>query len=60
MQIIHKKILIKFEFRFGPMIFDRVMPIGLRKKWEIRTFRSFNFEVHDAYFKFIFHIRLIN
>lgn len=45
MLVIYKKIQVEFEFGFGSMIFDRVMPLELRKKWEILSFRSLTFEV---------------
>lgn len=42
---IKKKIQIKFDFMSGPMIFHRVMPIELKKKWKNLSFHYLTFEV---------------
>jgi hypothetical protein len=40
----HRNAQFKFEFGYGPTIFDRVVPLELRKKCEIFSFRSLSLQ----------------
>ena len=49
MWIRHRNMQVKFEVGLGPMIFDRVSPLELRKKSEIFRFRSLSLQRFNTF-----------